>query len=1097
MKSKFFHAALALAALSSVAAQERALRPPTIWIPRTAENLLPLQLSGADVRVQVRGHLAATTIELTFFNPNARVLEGELVFPLGEGQTISGYALEVDGKLRQAVSVPKEKAREIFEEIVRRGIDPGLAELTQGNVFRTRIYPIPAQGTKRVAISFEQELSADAQGFRYLLPLGWGAKVGHFHARAEVIRQESIPLVEGPGSAEVLTFEKWSDGFMAELTRDDYEPAKPLVFTVPKLAEAPRSFLVADPRDPTRGFFTARLEPKVPEQVAALKPKRIALFYDASGSAAKRDRVKENEVLRAWFASLGNVTVDLVAFRNDADAPRRFEIKEGDSRELIAALNGLPIDGGTSLGAVDFAATPQADFALLVSDGFSNFGPSEPKLGGALPLFALYAAQAVDRAVLDRLTRSRGGCTIDALARSKEDALTALQSAPFSFLGAEVISGKVADLAPALPTPISRGFSLSGRFEGKCEIELSFGTAGKVLSKQRLVIDPATALPVERGAFVRRVWAQKRIAELELDAKKNEAAIAELGKAHGLVTRFNSLLVLERIEDYVRHRIEPPEPELQDTYFTLLAKQPKTEQAVIDARHLDEVVQQWNAFKAWHDQKHPWIEGVLVTAAKREARIYEALAEGPKEQRPDPQLVAEAVALRARATKLAARLSSGESRRSAESEAIETMLALDGLRQKRIALAPNAEAQLAQTEQTALARQESSRNGASTGTRERALAGAPPPAPMVAAPQPRPALAAAPGRGGGGGGSDAPATKSAEEKDGRDDESKAGKRKSEDAPQPLAGSIAIKPWNPDTPYLKKLRAAEDAYATYLAERSANATSSAFFLDCADFFRNDKKDASLELRVLSNLAEMELESAPLLRILAYRLQQIGRHDLAVPVFEKVLEIRGEEPQSRRDLALSLSRQAQPDHERAARLLWEVISRRWDGRFPEIEVIVLHELNALLESLPVGVRPDAAKIGIDKRCLGGVPVGLRVVLTWDADATDIDLWVTDPAGETVMYSHNRGATGGHVSRDFTGGYGPEVFTIRRPLPGTYIVKANYYGNRQQKLSGATTVQLEFQTAYSEPGSRYESVTRRLQEKAEVIEIGTFTVKLAEEK
>lgn len=96
------------------------------------------------VEIRVQGHLATTTMEMAFYNPNNRVLEGELIFPLGVGQTVAGYALEVEGKMRQAVVVEKEKGREIFEEVVRRGIDPGLAELTKGNVFRTRVYPIPA-----------------------------------------------------------------------------------------------------------------------------------------------------------------------------------------------------------------------------------------------------------------------------------------------------------------------------------------------------------------------------------------------------------------------------------------------------------------------------------------------------------------------------------------------------------------------------------------------------------------------------------------------------------------------------------------------------------------------------------------------------------------------------------------------------------------------------------------------------------------------------------------------------------------------------------------------------------------------------------------
>ncbi len=134
--------------------------PPVIWIDPSQGKLKPMEMQAFDADIRVRGHLATTTIEMTFYNPNSRVLEGELVFPLGEGQTIAGYALEVSGKMRQAVVVEKQKGREVFEDVVRRGVDPGLAEITKGNVFRTRVYPLPPMGTKRVTVSFEQELGS-------------------------------------------------------------------------------------------------------------------------------------------------------------------------------------------------------------------------------------------------------------------------------------------------------------------------------------------------------------------------------------------------------------------------------------------------------------------------------------------------------------------------------------------------------------------------------------------------------------------------------------------------------------------------------------------------------------------------------------------------------------------------------------------------------------------------------------------------------------------------------------------------------------------------------------------------------------------------
>ena len=143
---------------------------------------------------------------------------------------------------------------------------------------------------------------------------------------------------------------------------------KPLVFTVPKLADRPQIFMVSEKLDPDRMFFNVRVEPEIPVKVERAAVKRVGLFYDASGSAEQRDRKRENAFLAKWLKTLGNVKVDLVAFRNDADQAVTFDIKNGDASELIKAIESLPIDGGTSLGAVDVSSTPEADTVLLMSD---------------------------------------------------------------------------------------------------------------------------------------------------------------------------------------------------------------------------------------------------------------------------------------------------------------------------------------------------------------------------------------------------------------------------------------------------------------------------------------------------------------------------------------------------------------------------------------------------------------------------------------------------------------------------------------------------------------------------------------------------------
>ncbi|UUZ49286.1 hypothetical protein LP420_02405 [Massilia sp. B-10] len=134
-------------------------------------------------------------------------------------------------------------------------------------------------------------------------------------------------------------------------------------------------------------------------------------------------------------------------------------------------------------------------------------------------------------------------------------------------------------------------------------------------------------------------------------------------------------------------------------------------------------------------------------------------------------------------------------------------------------------------------------------------------------------------------------------------ERKMKKGESDAAPQI---GIALKKWEANAPYIARLKAAspDKVYAVYLDQRPDNAASSAFFLDAADILL-DKGKRDLALRVLSNLAEMDLENRALLRILGYRLLQAGSKRWPFPCSEQVLRIAEEEPQSLRDLGLALA------------------------------------------------------------------------------------------------------------------------------------------------------------------------------------------------
>lgn len=306
----------------------------------------------------------------------------------------------------------------------------------------------------------------------------------------------------------------------------------------------------------------------------------------------------------------------------------------------------------------------------------------------------------------------------------------------------------------------------------------------------------------------------------------------------------------------------------------------------------------------------------------------------------------------------------------------------------------------------------------------------------------------------------------------------------EGTPPAAEPTMAIKAWDPDTPYLKELKQAAPAdYLTvYLEQRRRFGESPAFFVDCADFFFQRKED-KLGLRVLSNIAEMELENPALLRVLAHKLAQQNYLELSRGAFEEVLSLRPEEPQSYRDLALVLDRLQQ--YQKAVELFNQVVMQDWD-RFPEIEVVALMELNRTIAAAKrAGV--NTAAFPVDPRLEKLLDLDLRIVLTWDADLTDMDLWVVEPSEEVANYTHHLTTIGGHVSRDVTDGYGPEEYVLKKAMKGRYQVKTKYYANRSPSLTGGVTLQVEVFTNYGRANEKRRAITLRLQEARDFFVVG----------
>ena len=946
---------------AAVGATPSAAQPhlrPQIVISTPQET--PIALESVKIQTDIRGSLAMTSVDMVFYNPNARILEGELQFPLLDGQRVVGLAMDLNGKLREAVPVEKTLGQAVFEEVTRTQIDPALLQVTAGNNYKMRVYPIPARGHKRVVIRYAETLAANGGQRLYRLPLEYAVTLTSLELTIQV--SDAVPkMLRSPAGLGELTFHHTGTLYSGHVSRRHFAARGVLELALPVTA---RPQVYAQSSGGETYFYA-----EVPVSAAATPrplPKVIGLIWDSSGSGAGRDHEREFALLDAYFRRSGNTEVRLVLLREKSERVASFRVRGGNWQELRSTLQRVVYDGATNLGSLS-APGPDVEECLLFSDGLGNFGERRTPLPG-VPVYTVSSSARTDPALLRHLARKSGGRHIDLLAHHPAEAARLLLDRVPRI--AALTAAGASDLVAASAHPEHGRILIAGRMRGSsATVSVAMDGAGSPPALLHVTVGPQTP-PSPYAAFM---WASMQIAELDGEYWLNREAIRRIGKDFSVVTRETSLIVLDRIEDYVRFAISPP-AELVPEYERLLAA--RQQRVTTDKRNQIERVAKLFA------EKQAWWE-----------RTY------PKDDRP-AQILQQAV---------------------------------PGARDERLSL------------------DAAGRAGALSA--------------------PRPATAPAPRR----------------EDSARLAEARAsGPAASSYAP---TTSIQLRRWTPDAPYIARFAAAapDALYSIYLAERGAHAGSTAFVLDAADQLL-EKGQTEQGLRVLSNLAEMDLENRHILRVLGYRLLQAGEPRLALPIFERVLELSPEEPQSYRDLGLAYA--ADHQFQKAVDTLYEVVLRPWHGRFPEIELIALAELNA--------VAANAARMGkpvdlsrIDPRLTRNLTLDIRVVATWDADNTDIDLWVTDPNGEKAFYAHRHTHQGGRMSPDYTGGYGPEEFGLRHARHGRYLVQVNFYGHRQQIVAGATTLQVKFITGFGTAQQQERLVTLRLRDRQEVVTVGEFEI------
>lgn len=978
-------------------ADEQELPPALLAQLEPDQPSQPLRISRAETNVLIRGFIAETTTTLTFQNDNERDLAGELVFPVPHGSTVAGYSLDIEGELVQAVPVERHQARIVFETEQRKSIDPGLVEWTRGNNFRTRVWPIPAGGSRTVQVQYISQLDRTDRGMRYHLPLRYEDPVAYFDLSVNIPGAGPRPLVAG-FDPSTFVINEGDGGFSVRLQEEEASVTTDLVIIMPDApGEDDTEAIVAVDSAGEHYFAIATVLPGEDDPDATPEPRAdwICVLWDASFSRIDADVERELAVLAAHVKLLGDVMVEVIVVRDVVELPMLFAATNGDAGAIVEYLRGLPMDGGTRLDADLTSAitgstsrtSDSYDYVIAFTDGLGTLGQDPGDLD--CPLFTISSGSLTDQRFLEYIAQRSGGRHFDLARRDEADIARAIGLGSNS-LNRFDFDEHVAEVCLSDPQPVAGGgelFIVTGRLSGdQTTVTMNAGRAGESTITLR-------AADAGGHGVIPRLWAQMMIDDLAALPEENHDQLLALGRKFNLVTPGTSLLVLETAEQHIEHRIEPPKsrPEIRAQYAAAM----KAMAAQEDSRRTDKteaLLAMWSERVAWWEKEFDYPADYRH---KTERGNDDAPMGGARRAPPAPR------------------------------EASDADGGGGGFDEGDFAVQEATGMVLADAE-VAPDRLNESTEGARFGFENSLVTSS----------------------------------------------------------QAAAGpSIKLQPWDPDTPYLKALRDAGvgAAYDTYLVLRAEYAQSPAFFLDCAEFFFTSRQHA-LGRRVLTSILELELDDPALLRVVAHRLQQAGEIDLAVTLFEQVLELRPEEPQSYRDLALVLTERGET--QRTIELLQQVVMGDWDSRFPRIEMIALMELNRILGTASESAKRD---LTLDPRLIKLLDVDIRIILAWDADMTDIDLWVIEPSGEKCFYSHNRTRIGGRMSADFTGGYGPEEYLLRRAMNGKYEIAAHYFGSSQQKLTGATTIQATVIVNYGRPDEDRRTITMRLTEPDDEVAVG----------
>jgi Ca-activated chloride channel family protein len=544
-----------------------------------------LHLGSESVRVEISDQVAKTYISQTFVNESDRNLAGTYLFPLPEDTTFSSFSLHIDGKPVEGKILEANEARQQYEEIVRRMVDPGLLEYADYKTVRARIFPIPAHGTKKVELEYTQVLRAENGMLKYRFPLkseGQSEPADEIKVDVKLASKQGLRTIWSPSHTISSTKSDDHHAKVAYLAHNTV-PDKDFYLYYSVSDKDLAANLITNKVSGDDGYFLLTLTP--PVETKQVVGKDLVLVADTSGSMAG-EKMDENKKALSYVVNALNANdrFNIVEFNTDVE---RFKTQlvaatPENKKAALTFIKDLEAHGGTNLSdalhnaaSILKEASERPAYIVLMTDGEPTVGEtSVSSLLKSIPsqrdirLFDFGVGYDVNTKLLNKLAEMHHGTS--QYIEPQEDMETALSNFYNKIKSPVLTDVKITyqgieakNIYPKEVTDLFAGSQalLIGRYKGSGAAKVSL--TGKVNGVAKAYSFPLTFASEESDhTYLPRLWAMRRIGyltEVAQDNGDNREVVDEivsLSKKYGIISAYTSFLVTDPSEN---HRL-PPAP---------------------------------------------------------------------------------------------------------------------------------------------------------------------------------------------------------------------------------------------------------------------------------------------------------------------------------------------------------------------------------------------------------------------------------------------------------------------------------------------------------------------------------------------------------